>query len=89
MTNPLLAPWDAPFGLPPFAELRAGHFAPAFAQAMREHLGELDAIAASGDAATFDNTIAAFDRAGRSLARIGALFDNLTSSETSPALQAV
>jgi peptidyl-dipeptidase Dcp len=89
MTNPLLAPWNGPVGLPPFAEVRVEHFAPAFAEAMREHLVELDAIAASPDAATFDNTIAAFDRAGRSLARIGALFGNLTSSETSPALQAV
>jgi peptidyl-dipeptidase Dcp len=87
MTNPLLASWTGPFGLPPFAEVRAEHFAPAFAQAMHEHLAELDAIANNAAAPTFENTVAAFDRAGRSFAAIDALFENLTSSETSPALQ--
>jgi peptidyl-dipeptidase Dcp len=89
MTNPLLAPWTGPFGLPPFAEVRAEHFAPAFAEAMRGHLAEIDAIAGEPAAPTFANTIAAFDRSGRLLARVGALFHNLASSETSPALQAV
>jgi peptidyl-dipeptidase Dcp len=89
MTNPLLAPWTGPFGLPPFAQVRAEHFAPAFAVAMREHLAEIDAIAAQRDAPAFANTIAAFDRSGRNLVRVGALFHNLTSSETSPALQQV
>src|SRR5205085_10746667 len=88
MSNPLLAPWTGPFGLPPFAEVRAEHFAPAFAAAMREHLAEIDAIAGAAAASTFENTIATFDRAGRVLGRIEALFYNLTSSETSPALQA-
>ena len=89
MTNPLLAPWSGPYGLPPFAAVRAEHFAPAFALAMREHLAEIDALAASPEAPSFANTVAAFDRAGRLLERVGALFHNLTSSETSPALQAV
>ena len=89
MTNPLLAPWTGPYGLPPFADVRAEHFAPAFAQAMREHLAEIDAIGAPPRAPTFANTVAALDRAGRRFERIGALFHNLTSSETSPALQAV
>ena len=89
MTNPLLAPWTGPYGLPPFAEVRAEHFAPAFAEAMREHLAEIDAIGSAAAAPTFANTVAALDSAGRRLERIGALFHNLTSSETSPALQAV
>jgi len=87
--NPLLAPWTAPFGLPPFADVRPEHFVPAFAEATARHLDEVDAIAAAADAPTFANTIAALDRAGRDLERIRALFFNLTSSETSPALQEV
>ncbi|MDQ6640736.1 MAG: peptidase M3, partial [Pseudomonadota bacterium] len=89
MTNPLLAPWTGPYGLPPFADVRAEHFAPAFAEAMRDHLAEIDAIGVASAAPTFANTVAAFDRAGRVLERVGALFHNLASSETSPALQAV
>jgi len=89
MSNPLLAPWTGPYGLPPFAQVRAEHFAPAFEVAMRDHLAEIDALAAASDAPTFANTVAAFDRAGRLLERVSELFHNLTSSETSAALQAV
>jgi peptidyl-dipeptidase Dcp len=89
VNNPLLGPWTGPYGLPPFAEVRAEHFASALGQAMHEHLAEIDAIGGAGAPATFENTVAALDRAGRRLERIGALFHNLASSETSPALQAV
>ncbi len=88
-SNPLLQPWNTPHGLPPFAQVRPEHFEPAFAQALQEHLADVDAIARESQPASFDNTLAAFDRSGRLLARIDALFSNLTSSETSPELQAV
>ncbi|HEY5308811.1 MAG TPA: peptidase M3, partial [Casimicrobiaceae bacterium] len=87
--NPLLQPWTAPYGLPPFAAIRAEHFVPAFDEALRMHVAEVRAIADSQDPASFDNTLAAFDRSGRALARIEKVFFNLASSETSPALQAV
>jgi peptidyl-dipeptidase Dcp len=88
-TNPLLAEWHAPYGLPPFDSIRAEHFAPALQAAMREHIAELDAIAAQAQPPSFDNTLAAFDRGARLLSRIEAVFYNLTASQTSPALQAV
>ena len=87
--NPLLAPWTAPHGLPPFADVRPEHFQPALHAAMAGHLAEIDAIAANPAAPDFDNTVAAFDRTGRLLSRIESLFYNLTASHTSPALQAV
>ncbi|MBC7602768.1 MAG: M3 family metallopeptidase [Ramlibacter sp.] len=88
-TNPLLQPWPADFALAPFDEVKPAHFESAFEMAMREHRAELDAIASSVEAPTFENTIAAFDRAGKSLSRIELVFHNLCSSETSPDLQAV
>ena len=88
-SNPLLQPWDAPHGLPPFEATRAEHFQPAFAAALTQHLAEIDAIAAAAEPPTFDDTVAALDRSGRLLHRIENMFYNLTSSETSPALQAV
>jgi peptidyl-dipeptidase Dcp len=88
-SNPLLQPWDTPYGLPPFAAVRPEHFAPAFAAALKAHRAEVDAIAANPAPPTFDNTIAAFDRSGRLAARIEGMFYNLTASETSPALQQV
>lgn len=76
-THPLLRPWTAPFGLPPFADIRPEHFEPAFTAAMQEHRAELNRIAASPDAPDFENTVAAFDRSGRRLARVLAVFQNL------------
>jgi peptidyl-dipeptidase Dcp len=88
-TNPLLRPWTAPYGLPPFAEVQPAHFEPALTQAMREQREELDAIAVNAEAPSFENTVAAFDRSGRSFGSIYMLFHNLCASETSPALQEV
>lgn len=88
-TNPLLDEWRGPFGLPPFAAIRSEHFEPAFEAAMREHRAELARIAQSAEAPDFDNTVAAIDRAGRQLGRIGAVFHTLAASATSPELQAV
>jgi peptidyl-dipeptidase Dcp len=87
-SNPLLQPWNTPYGLPPFDAVRAEHFEPAFEHALAQHLAEVDAIGNDPQPPTFDNTIAALDRSGRLYARIGGLFHNLSSSETSPALQA-
>ena len=88
-SNPLLQPWNTPYGLPPFAAVRPEHFAPAFDAALAAHRAEIDAIAANPAPPTFDNTVAAFDRCGRLYYRIEGLFYNLTASETSPALQQV
>ncbi|MCU0813386.1 MAG: M3 family metallopeptidase [Burkholderiaceae bacterium] len=87
--NPLLQPWSAPHGLPPFDAVEPEHFVPAFEHAMAEHRRELDAIAASAEPPTAANTLAAFDAAGLALARLDHLFHNLTASHTSPALQQV
>jgi peptidyl-dipeptidase Dcp len=87
--NPLLQDWDTPYGLPPFDAIRTEHFVPALKAAMQANREELDAIAAVGEPPSFDNTIAAFDRCARQLARIESVFYNLTSSQTSPELQAV
>ena len=86
--NPLLQDWNTPYGLPPFDQVKAEHFVPAFEIALPAHLAEIDAIAAQTAAPTFANTLAAFDQSGRLNSRISLLFENLTASETSPALQA-
>jgi peptidyl-dipeptidase Dcp len=87
--NPLLKDWNTPYGLPPFNEIAPEHFIPAFDVALPAHLAEIDAIAAQAAAPTSANTVEAFDTSGRLYSRIVLLFENLTASETSPALQAV
>ncbi|MFW6233909.1 MAG: peptidase M3, partial [Spirochaetota bacterium] len=87
--NPLLQDWSNPHGLPPFAETQPGHFEEAMETAMKEHLQEIEAIASNTSAATFENTLAAFDRSGNRLSQIAGMFFNLCASETSDALQGV
>jgi len=87
--NPLLEPWTSPHGLPPFDRIRPSHFGPAFEVSMREHLAEIDALAANAEAPDFANTVARFDAAGRTFARVSAVFHNLCASETSAELQDV
>ena len=88
-TNPLLQPWNTPFGIPPFGTFAAQHFVPAFDVALSAHLMELEAIATQAAPADFENTLTAFDASGRLLNGVSLLFQNLTSSETSPELRAV
>ncbi|MGE0260684.1 MAG: M3 family metallopeptidase [Alphaproteobacteria bacterium] len=87
--NPLLQSWDTPFGLPPFDRIRPEHFPPAFDRAISEHTAEIAAIAALPEPPDFANTIEALERSGRLLTRIGRTFDNLTSSATDGALDAI
>ncbi len=88
-TNPLLAAWNTPHGIPPFQLIDAAHFKPGFEVALADHRRELSAIGGNPAATTFENTVAAFDKSGRAFKRIEMVFSNLTASETSPALQNV
>ena len=87
--NPLLVPWSTPFGAPPFADITAEHFGPAFEQALTEHRAEIDRIADQPAAPTFENTIVALENAGRTLARVSGVFWNLAGAHTNDALQAI
>ena len=88
--NPLLRDWTSEkYGLPTFSEIAPSHFSSAFAVGMRAQLEELKSIATDPSPATFDNTIAVFDRCGGILSRTGMVFSNLCSSNSPPELQAV
>lgn len=87
--NPLLEPWSTPFGVPPFPAIRAEHFLPAIEEAMRRHLGEIDAIVTNPHPPTFANSVAALDDAGELLDAVVSVFSNLRAAETNDALQEV
>ncbi|WP_052432615.1 M3 family metallopeptidase [Streptacidiphilus carbonis] len=89
MSNPFLSPSTLPFELPPFTEIREEHYLPAFEAGMAEQLAEVAAIAGSPEPPTFENTIEALERSGAVLNRVSLAFFNVTSSDTSPVLQAV
>ena len=87
--NPFLAAYDTPFEVPPFDQIKDEHFAPAFEEALKQHTAEVDSIASIAEAPTFENTILALENAGSLLNRISAVFSNLNSSTTTPAVQAL
>jgi len=88
--NPLLAKWSGPYGgVPPFDAVRVEHFKPALEAAMAEQLAEIDAITANPAKPDFDNTIAAMERAGRTLNRVGSIFGVFSSTMSTPDFQAV
>jgi peptidyl-dipeptidase Dcp len=84
--NPLLKPWQAPFETPPFAEIKPEYFLPAFEQAFADHSAEIAAITHDPSAPDFDNTITALERSGKLLARVSAVFYDLVSAHSNPAL---
>src|SRR6185436_3169838 len=85
--NPLLTESALSYHLPPFEQIRDGHFLPAIEQGMSEQLREVDAIANNRAAPTFDNTIVALERSGTLLDRARRAFGILDASLTNPALQ--
>ncbi|MDC7786293.1 M3 family metallopeptidase [Rhodoplanes sp. TEM] len=87
--NPLLAAWTTPFEAPPFAAIRPEHFEPAFDAALAEHRAEIDRIATDPAEPTFENTIAAMERSGRTLSRVSAVFHVLAGAHTNDALLAL
>lgn len=89
MTNPLLQPWDAPFELPPFAEIRDEHFAPAFEQGLSEARAAIAAIAESAEVPTFANTIEAMELAETTLDRVAGVFYNLAGADSTEAREAL
>jgi peptidyl-dipeptidase Dcp len=84
MTNPLLAPWDTPFGLAPFDRISDEDFAPALDAALAAHRDEIAAIAANPDPATFANTIASLEAAGRGLDRVLSVFFTVAGADSNP-----
>src|SRR5215470_12271217 len=88
-SNPLLATWNTPHAVPPFAAIRPEHFGSAFDAAFAAHRGEIAAIAAQQALPTFDNTVAALERAGRTLARVSAVFFALVGAHSNDALLAL
>ena len=84
--NPLLADWTTPDAAPPFDRIKPEHFREAYARALADHEAEIAAITADPAPPSFDNTIAALELAGRSLARVGDVFHLLTGAHSNDAL---
>src|SRR5882757_5585299 len=84
--NPLLRPWTTPFETPPFAEIAPEHFLPAFERAFADHSAEIAAITHDPAVPDFANTITALERSGKLLSKVSAVFYDLVSAHSNPAI---
>jgi peptidyl-dipeptidase Dcp len=88
--GPLLEPWTGPYGgIPRFDKIKTSRFKPAFTKAMNMLRAEIDAIASAKSAPTFDNTVVAFEDAGRPFNRVSNFFGIYTSTMNDKAMQAL
>lgn len=83
--NALLSDWTAPFGLPPFAQIRDEDFGPAFDAAVAEARANIAAIAGDQAAPSYENTVAALELAEGFLDRVSGVFYNLAGADSNEA----
>ena len=79
--NPLLVESDLPLGAPDFSKIRVTDYMPAFQKAMEQQREAIKKITENKDAATFENTILAFENSGRLLDRVCRVFFALTEAD--------
>src|ERR1700724_3409298 len=84
--NPLLVAWQTPLQTPPFDAIRPEHFLPAFEQAFADHSAEIDAISHDPATPDFANTVTALERSGKLLNKVAAVFYDLVSAHSNPAI---
>ncbi len=89
MSNPLLAEWSDPFGLPPFADISDDDFVPALDAALTQARANIAAIADNENPPTFENTIEALELSEETLSRVLSTFFNLAGTDANPKREAL
>lgn len=88
--NPLLEKWTGPNGgVPPFDKVQVADLKPALEASMTEALAEINAIANAKSAPTFENTVAAMERTGKTLDRVTTIYGIWGGNMSSPEFQKV
>jgi peptidyl-dipeptidase Dcp len=87
--NPFFNKWNTPFEVPPFEQIKAAHFMPAFLKGFEEQNNEIKAITNNPKEPTFNNTIKAYEYSGQLLQRVNRVFGSLNSANTNDSLQAI
>ena len=87
--NIFYKPFKTTGGAIPFDRITNADFEPAILQGIKEHDAEVQAIAQSGEEATFENTIVALERAGAMLNRVLGVFYPMLSANADDELMAI
>ncbi|UXP30896.1 M3 family metallopeptidase [Reichenbachiella agarivorans] len=88
--NILLQEWKGPFGgVPAFDKIKIEDVKPAMLKGMELNLEEIDIIASSTEAPTFENTIEEMERAGAELGRVFTYYNILSSNLSTPEFRTI
>lgn len=87
--NPFFSEYDTPFQIPPFEQIIPADFTEAFAKGREEQNANIQQIIANAEEPSFENTIEAIEYSHELLTKVGAVFSNLTSSNTNDELRAI
>ena len=85
-SNPFFTEFQTEYGVPSFDKIKLEHYEPAFLKGIEEQNQNIQAIIASPEVPTFDNTIVALDSSAPILDRVSAIFFNMTDAETTDEL---
>lgn len=85
--NPFFVEYNTPFNIPPFDKIEEEHYLPAFKEGMKQQQNEIEVIANSSEAPTFENTLEALESSGALLTKVRNVFFNMTSAHTNDELQ--
>jgi peptidyl-dipeptidase Dcp len=86
----LRAPWTGPYGgVPAFDKVQVVDFVPALEAAMAETQAGVERIANDPAPPTFENTLAAMQKNGRTLSRVNRIFGIYAGTMSTPEVQAV
>ena len=87
--NPFFEAYKDKYGAPPFDKIKNEHYMPAFKEGIKQQAAEIDLIAGSKDAPTFNNTIAKLDFSGVLLRKVSSVFFNLYSCNTNEGMEKI
>ena len=87
--NPLLKDSGLPFSTPDFSKIETDDYLPAFETAIQQTRDEIAKIVENKDSATFENTILAYEDAGRTLDHVASVFFALTEADKTPELSEI
>jgi len=87
--NPLLSEFNTPFNVPPFDKIETKDYIPAFKEAMKKHIDEINAIVNNTEEPSFENTIVALDNSGILLDRVSSIFFNVKGANTNEELNKI
>ena len=88
-TNPFLAEWDTPYGIPDFGAVKEKHYLEAVEAGIAQQEAEINAIISNTEEPTFANVVEAYERSGAILDRVVGVLFNLSETDGTDSMQKI